>query len=530
MSDFRLSRRRFVGTALASTLLADARIQTSAAQDQDGDQYQLYWGDLHNHNAVGLAKGSLQRSIELAQGHLDFFAFTGHAYWHDMPKLPGTGNKMFLDGFQRHREHWPKTRQMIRDANADDFVALLGYEWHSSQFGDYCMIFPEDQPELFLPDHVEKLLDFAETKRALAIPHHVGYKQGWRGANFQHYRPSTSPVVEVFSEHGCTMSEHAPLPMIRHSMGGRSTANMIQRQLKKGLRFGFVASTDTHRGYPGAYGEGIVGVWARDLTAASLIEAIRARRTYAVNGDRIVLDVAVNGHPMGSEIPATADRQIDVRVEGQDAIEKIELVRNGQVIDRYHPEDHVAGPPRLPGRVKCRIQYGWGPWAQFKLGRICLWDATISIAGGRFLHALPCFQVAPFDENLRDKLTIVSESEIRVQSNTSRVNAYGEDPTKAVVCTLEGGPEAEITVQLKKPTEQVVRAKLKHLLHDNVVTFTGPFTSESYIVHRLVTPAEYAATFRWHDRRPATAKPDWYYVRVTQFNGQYAWSSPIWVG
>ncbi len=530
MSDFQLSRRSFVGTALASTLLADTRIQALAAKDKEGANYQLFWGDLHNHNAVGLAKGSLQRSIDLAQGHLDFFAFTGHAHWHDMPKLPGTGNKMFLDGFQRHRDHWSKTRGMIRDANTDDFVALLGYEWHSSQFGDYCTIFPEDQPELFLPDHVDKLLDFAEAKKALAIPHHVGYKQGWRGANFKHYRPTTSPVVEVFSEHGCTMSEHSPLPMIRHSMGGRSTANMIERQLNNGLRFGFVASTDTHRGYPGAYGEGVVGVWARDLSAPSLIEAIRARRTYAANGDRIVLDVTLNGHPMGSELPATADRQIDVRVEGQDAVEKVELIRNGRVIERYFPEDHRSGPSQLPGRVKCRIQYGWGPWAQFKLGRICLWDATIKIKGGRFLQTIPCFQVAPFDENLRDRLTVISENEIRVQSNTTRVNSYGEDPTKAVVCTLEGGPDAEIIVELHKPTEQVMRAKLGYLLEDNVVTFTGPFTSESHIVHRLVTPAEYSATFRWNDSRPSTAKSDWYYVRVTQFNGQYAWSSPIWVG
>ncbi len=26
--------------------------------------YQLFWGDLHNHNAVGYARGSLQRTYE----------------------------------------------------------------------------------------------------------------------------------------------------------------------------------------------------------------------------------------------------------------------------------------------------------------------------------------------------------------------------------------------------------------------------------------------------------------------------------
>ena len=51
--------------------------------------YRLYWGDLHNHNAVGYAKGSLQRSIDLAREHLDFFAFTGqHSLRRSGPSLP----------------------------------------------------------------------------------------------------------------------------------------------------------------------------------------------------------------------------------------------------------------------------------------------------------------------------------------------------------------------------------------------------------------------------------------------------------
>jgi hypothetical protein len=353
--------------------------QTEAA---DGKTvHRLFWGDLHNHNAVGYGTGSLERSIELARGHLDFFAFTGHASWHDMPKMPGDRHLKWVRGFEAHTKHWPATRRLIREACSKDFVAFLGYEWHSSHFGDYCLIFPEDQPELFLPDQVNKLLDFAASKKALAIPHHVGYKLGWRGANFEHFRAGVSPVVEIFSEHGCTESDRAPYPMLRHSNGGRSTSNMIQPQLVKGLRFGFVASSDNHRGYPGAHGEGVVGIWAEELTPAALLEAIRARRTYAATGDRIMLDLKLNGRPMGAELPATADRQIDVRVEGQDSVAMVELVRNGKVIERHFPEDHVSGPMKLPGRAKCRLQYGWGPWAALGLGRTCDWDLTVTIGG-----------------------------------------------------------------------------------------------------------------------------------------------------
>ncbi len=532
MPNHGLTRRQFVGGSLAVSLLAGTRAESRAESRADGDdaKYHLFWGDLHNHNAVGYAKGSLARSIDNAREHLDFFAFTGHASWHDMPKMPGDRHMHWVNGFKAQADHWPKTRQMIREANTDDFVALLGYEWHSSHFGDYCMIFPDDQPELFLPDHVDKLLDFAEAKGALAITHHVAYKRGWRGANFDHFRPATSPVVEIFSEHGASENASAPFPYIRHSNGGRSTENTIQRQLEKGLRFGFVASTDRHRGYPGAYGEGVAGVWANDLSAASLFEAIRARRTYAATGDRIVLDVSLNGRPMGSQLAATGDRQIDVSVCGEDTIASIELVRNGRVIERRFPADDTPGPPKLPGRAKCRIQYGWGPWAALDLGRTCLWDMVVRIEGGRFHGVVPCFQSAPFEEDLRDKLRLVSPTQIRLESYTSRVKCFGEDPTKAIVCQLEAGPDAQLSVQLRKPCEQTVRTKLADLVDDNVVTFTGVFTSESHIIHRLVGPGEYSAEGRFRDRRLATAGPDWYYVRVTQQNGQMAWSSPIWVG
>jgi hypothetical protein len=175
------------------------------------------------------------------------------------------------------------------------------------------------------------------------------------------------------------------------------------------------------------------------------------------------------------------------------------------------------------------VQYGWGPWAALDLGRTCQWDLSLRLDKGRFLQATPCFQSGPYEEEMRDRLRAVSERELHLQSFTSRVQCYAEDPTKAVVCEIEGGPDSMLTLQLRQPVEQTVATRLGDLVEDNVVTFTGVFTSESFIVNRLVGPTEYAAKVRWTDRRP-NADADWYYVRVTQHNGQLAWSSPIWVG
>jgi hypothetical protein len=505
---------------------ADSQLKVAGRREP----FRLFWGDLHNHNAVGYAKGSLERSIDLAREHLDFFAFTGHSAWHDMPKMPGDRHLKWVRGFEAHSKHWTKTKQLLREATGDDFVALLGYEWHSSRFGDFCVIHPDDDGELFLPDHADKLLDFAHHHGAFAIPHHVGYKQGWRGANWKYFRNETAPVVEIFSEHGCTETDRSPFPMIRHSNGGRSTANTITRQLKQGLRFGFVASSDDHLGYPGAHGEGVVGVWAEGLSRQALFEALQARRTYAATGDRIQLETTLNDHPMGADVPFASDRQIDVRVVGQDSVALVELIRNGRVIQRHFPEDTIDGPLQLPGSARLRFQYGWGPWAVLGLGRICDWDVRLRVEGGRFVRAIPSYQTSPFDEDRRDRLRIVSPTEMHLQSPTTRVESYGEDPTKSVSIEIDADEDAVFIVELKQPIEKTYRVKLRDLIDDNLVEFTGVFTSESFIVQRLVAPEEYTAQLRWNDHRNKSDSADWYYVRVTQHNGHMAWSSPIWVG
>lgn len=77
MDPIQVNRRSFVGGAVAATVLSGVRERAQLlADEKDSASPQLFWGDLHNHNAVGYAKGSLERSIDNAREHLDFFAFT----------------------------------------------------------------------------------------------------------------------------------------------------------------------------------------------------------------------------------------------------------------------------------------------------------------------------------------------------------------------------------------------------------------------------------------------------------------------
>ena len=489
----------------------------------------MFWGDLHNHNAVGYAKGSLERTYDIAREHLDFLAFTPHAQWHDMPRMPNDAQLKWVNGFKVTREQWPRVQKFAAASNKPgQFVSLLAYEWHSSRFGDYCVYYRGDDQPLKYFNHVRDLQEYARETRTTILPHHLAYKQGWRGANWEYLDPSVSPVLEIFSEHGLAEWDRGPHDYIRHSNGPRWTRNTLQAALKRGFRVGIIASSDDHFGYPGAYGEGIVGLYAKDLTRESLLDALWARRTVAATGDRIRLAAKLNGKWMGSELPFDADREIEVAVTSADEIERIDVIKNGRVIGRYFPEDDARPEGPWPGEALCRLEFGWGPWAALDMARVCDWDVTATISNGKLLAATPCYQSGPYEEDRRNRILKFSDTSCRFQLYTSRKQAFEERATNSIILHVAGGRDAVLKLRLAKPAQMEFSRSLGALAENNEVEFTGPFTSESFVVHRLVTPDLFRARHVFTDRG-TRGQTDWYYVRVTQTNGHQAWISPFWV-
>ena len=493
------------------------------------NKYNVYFGDIHNHNNVGYAKGSLERSFDIARSHLDFFALTPHSQWHDMPKMEGDRHLNWVNGFKRTKALWNDVQRMTAEYNSPGrFVTFPGYEWHSSFYGDYCIIFPGDNSELKIMNDLKDIREFAREKGAILIPHHPAYLQGRRGMNFDYLDTSVSPVLEIYSEHGDAESDNAPFPYIRHSMGGRWTKNTLQYILASGHRIGVLAGTDDHLGYPGAYGEGLAAVLAEDLSRESVMDALKKRRTYGVTGDRIKLDFRLNGHYMGEEIPFTAEREIYVKAGGWDKIDRMEVLKNNRVIHRDFPADRKISSSCWDKPVLLRIEFGWGPWAALDLARICDWEIGIRVSGGVLNDVYPCFQAGPFSESKRNVIKEKTSSGCLVQSYTSRRDAFAEIPTNAVVLNLSGNSATEISLVFKKPAEMTVVKSLKELAKRNDIFFTGPFPDESFVIHPLVFSGHYDTEFSFVDKDVSDGV-NWYYIRAVQANGQLAWSSPIWV-
>ncbi len=493
-------------------------------------EFNVYFGDLHNHNSVGYAKGSLQRSFDIAQSHLDFYALTPHSQWHDMPKMEGNKHQHWENGFKKTADQWKDVQDVVKEYNNPrSFVTFSGFEWHSSYYGDYCLISKEDGLPLNIFSDVESLQKYARGIGALIVPHHPGYLQDRRGANFNYLDTEVSPVLEIYSEHGNAESVDGSFPYIRHSMGGRSYKNTLQYALALGHRIGVVASTDNHLGYPGAYGEGLAAIMAEDLTRESIFNAIKKRRTYAVSGDRIALDFRLNGHYMGEQIPFSSERSITVEASGWDKIDRIEILRNNHVIKRQFPVDNLVEPSSWDKPILLRIELGWGPWKDLDLARICDWEAKVQITDGRLEDVYPCFQSGPFSETKRNRITDKTQDGFNLKTYTSRKQAFMENPTNAVVLRISGNAKTKVTLTLQEPVEMTVSRFLGELIEDNAVFFTGEFPAESFVFHPVVFSDNYSSKFEFIDIASSDNNMSWYYVRIIQTNGQMAWSSPIWV-
>ncbi len=531
MSGTKVSRRDWIRLCGLTAAGAAAHRLSAAPARRQPPQPALttYFGDLHNHNVIGYAQGSLRRTFEIARNHLDFFAFTPHGYWPDIGAYEARIEDKWLNGFAVVQERWPEVLATAREFDdPGKFVVMAGYERHSTDVGDYHIIFPTLDADYRRHANLRDFQNFARERGAIVVPHHPANRRGHRGADLSLRDPAVSPVLEMYSEWGNAESDRAPYPYKRHTEGGRWTQNTMQWFLRQGYRFGVIASSDDHLGYPGAYREGLAAIKATALTREALFDALRNRRTYAVTGDRIELDFHANGRMMGQELPYTRVRQLDISVSGWDQVDRVEVLKNNRVIHRDFPVDRVPSRQSWDQPVLIRFEYGWGPWPALAMARTFDWDIRIAIEGGVLEDVHPCFNSGPLDERRRDQILEKTDRSVRVMSFTALKEQVDDFSQKAVVLKARGTPETRVTVTIEMPGRPTLTQTFAQLAESNEMLFTGDFPRESAMLHRLVFQDHYRTTFTVHDE-DAGQDVNWYYVRVVQANDQLAWSSPIWV-
>jgi hypothetical protein len=397
--------------------------------------------------------------------------------------------------------------------------------------GDYNVYFREPRGEIMRAGDLADLRARLRTlaSRGLAgfvIPHHIGYLAGYRGICWEDYTPEFSPVVEIMSMHGAAESDEAPFPYL-HDMGPRDGQGTMHHGLGLGHVFGVIGSTDHHAAHPGSYGCGLAAVWAGELSSSGIWEGLATRRSYALTGDRIALAFSVNGHPMGAVVPATDERQIEVAVRGGAALDYVELLRDNRPIQRWLPD--LALAREAAGQVKVLLEVGWG-----RKDELVAWDVSLEVVDGVLLSVEPRFRgrdvLAPGAAEAQSLAFTawqrVGETEVHFTTQTWGNPTTVSAATQGVCLEIRGDAKTRIRARINGHD---VRVGLGELIDGARAGYLGGLVTPAYRFGRAVVEREYAVCRSFVDHRSADHR-DWYTVRVRQKNGQWAWSSPIWMG
>jgi len=91
------------------------------------------------------------------------------------------------------------------------------------------------------------------------------------------------------------------------------------------------------RAAPSTPASGLVAVYAKDLTRESLWEAFFARRVYATDGPRPVLDVRLNGVLMGGELTVEVGAELELKVWTRldGLLDRVEILRGTEVVETF---------------------------------------------------------------------------------------------------------------------------------------------------------------------------------------------------
>jgi hypothetical protein len=495
--------------------------------------YAPYFGDLHNHCGISYGHGSIEDAYANARTQLDFASVTAHAHWPDIPAGDPALRELVAyhqEGFRRAAELWPHIQDVTEAVHEDGrFVSFLSFEWHSLRYGDQCVYYCGPRGDIIRATDLEDMRRHlrARTARGEAcfmIPHHIGYLTGRRGIRWDAFTPELSPVVEMVSMHGAAESDEGPYPYL-HTMGPRDGRSTMQHGLRRGHLFGVIGSSDHHSAHPGSYGHGRLGVWARALTREAVWEAIVARRTFALTGDRIVLALSLDGAPMGSVLSARREREISVEVTGGAAIDYVEVLHDNLPVHRWSPAP-AAPRPGTPRKV--HLEVGWG-----QRDRDVAWEVELEVVDGRLLSVEPRFrgrhvvspQARAGERYAFSACDRVADSRVRFRTLTWG-NVTTMTPSTQGVCLQVAG---EASTRLRaRINGRDVSVSLGELGEGARAGYLGGFRTPAFCFHRAVAESEYSCRTTLTHRSDSRHR-DWYYARVCQKNGQWAWSSPIWV-
>jgi hypothetical protein len=299
-------------------------------------EYDIHWGDIHGQSGKTVGTGSIDEYFEFArdEGLLDFVS---HA----------------ANDFQVTEDYWREIQNAVkRYHEPGEFITFLCNEWSSNAVngGDNNVYYLNDD-EPFLKStgwqaadgfekhegtyRVEEMYaEYEGRDDVLIFPHQGGRPGQLRSPD--DLDVSRSPLVEICSIWG-----------VFEWFG--------QEALDRGYEVGFIAGSDDHTGRLGAARPtnhfevdekaslqaadfnikgGLMAASVSNLSRESLWDAMQERRCYGTTGERILLDVDLDGANMGEKVDldGSSEPTFDISVNGTAPIKRIDFFDGSEKI------------------------------------------------------------------------------------------------------------------------------------------------------------------------------------------------------
>jgi hypothetical protein len=475
-----------------------------------------YWGDLHGQSGETIGMGSADAYFRYARDAA-FIDLVGHQ-----------GND-----FQITDEFWKELNRLTAGFDVPGrFVCLPGYEWsgNTGMGGDRNIFYRREGRPIRRSSHIlvegqtsteaiytaDELFRELEGEDAIVIAH-----VGGRYADLKYAHDGRlERAVEVHSTWGT-------FEWILHDA------------FEKGYRVGVVCHSDDHKGRPGAtrpgassFGAigGLTCYFMPELTRDALFEALRQRRHYGTTGVRIFVDLhasfdapvtgfsedpqlgpasefAVQRATMGDIIrPGSVPMRLAAEVIGTAPIERVDILHGTSVAQTFRPY-------RLSDLGR-RVRVLWQGAEYRGRGRETLWEGKLTVTGNRIARFAPVNFLNP-ERTVRET---AAGTELAWNSVTTG-NLAGID------IWLDEEDRGTLNIETNIVSGSVQLAALA----DHTTMLDGGGLGRQLSIYRL-PEGDFGRHLTLEHTVVFSGGPDLpVYLRVTQADGNQAWSSPIYL-
>lgn len=465
-------------------------------------EHKIHWGDIHGQSGKTVGTGTIDEYFQFArdEGMLDF---TSHC----------------ANDFQVDEEYWNDIKDAIRKYHKPgEHVTLLANEWSANTVsgGDHNVYYRNtDEPlvasgswqdgEGFKKHEgvypIEDLYEYYEGRDdVLIFPH-----QGGRPARLrdpEDIDASLTTLVEINSIWG-----------VFEWLGHEA--------IERGYKIGFTCGSDDHTGRLGAARPtsqftvdekanlqaadfnvkgGLTGAKMEDLTRESLWDALSERRCYGTTGERILLDVDLDGNEMGEEATIDVGTSFSVEAFGTAPIKRVDLFDGAEIIDSI---DLTDGDDLL--------EFTWSGARSNNRHKLLEAHGALSLSKGAIEDATE-FGFDHPDQGITRLTTNAIEWDSTISGNYQGVKVDLEAPEDATLSYSV--PFLDETFELSE-------------LDDETIIEVEEYLDVQLAIRRVGEATEMDVELDF-DLSSQSSGEHAYYVRVVQEDGGMAWSSPIY--